>query len=462
MVANTSKESGSNSGKLSKRDNIAIPKPNYYKGLLKSKLQNIRSNRKLKLLLLLCVLVTLLVTVNVILITNPSSKKFTATNKSVSVPVESTNTDRPFPKAEKRIIDKVEHTLVSEFQPLDFSLYNQYHEPITILNDFDDNNVFYYSSDSKSYGIINHEDSPAWAKRYDRFDQSYTSDTGLFFYINTDGNIWVRNLDKSINYQITKQSFPQDEIYLATRLRSAVWSDGGRYLVFQVEYWGCREIECADLVPNPNVEYGFYVADLFEGKVYYTQNIEYPKGFLPKSHKLLSEKGYIYNLDDYSISNYPYNNPVNTQLHFSKTMKYLAYQVYQIEHRCVNCGYSGIFLADLTNNAQKLIAEGTFAEYQWPTVSPDESMLAFQRSLEGGLSVVMVYNIANTQTIETINAYSYYWSPDNTLIIYSPYEDSDEFRSYVIYDPSTNEYSNVLRYNSSTGEIIEGNIQNYY
>jgi Tol biopolymer transport system component len=128
----------------------------------------------------------------------------------------------------------------------------------------------------------------------------------------------------------------------------------------------------------------------------------------------------------------------------------------------VNCGYSGIFLADLTNNAQKLIAEGTFAEYQWPTVSPDESMLAFQRSLEGGLSVVMVYNIANTQTIETINAYSYYWSPDNTLIIYSPYEDSDEFRSYVIYDPSTNEYSNVLRYNSSTGEIIEGNIQNYY
>ncbi len=285
----------------------------------------------------------------------------------------------------------------------------------------------------------------------------YSKNLGLFAYINKDLNIWIRDINSHINFRISKQGTGNNNLYTGTGVWLDHWSRDGRFLVYLVTEDMCDEsIEICNnnLKPNPDIKAGFYVADLFSGKVYYLPSLEMPGLFIPNTHKLLNGNGYDYSLNFDTFENYQSFLPegmIQEKLGFSDDMQFLTY--YSDSLNIANADYSKIMLVNLTKKSSKTIAEGKFADFQNPLISRDGKWLAYNKhSLISDNTYI--YNINQGKVAHTFPGYPYRWTYDNKLVLTTDKNSLDIF-GYYLMNPDNWATKMIFRYDSKTFKILE-------
>lgn len=256
-------------------------------------------------------------------------------------------------------------------------------------------------------------------------------------YINEDDkNLWVIDSGRENNLKVSDQGKERNDLFWGTAISISGWSSDERWLIYQVT------IEDEGMVTNPQDKFqppileGFYAADLKEGKIYFLPGLTTFVDFLPQSNLIVfvkekrePEKGNQTDLYSYDLASKKIEKLGETmkgtfisQFSFSPDKKYFAYVIGETDPSLSRMVYSA-----LDGSGDQELARGTFAEIQWPHISPDGRYVAYERSNpascpDGGSGCpqakLVIYDL-NSETEKTYGEIKkiLYWFDDNYLVV---------------------------------------------
>lgn len=407
-----------------------------------------KSNNKVKLLIF--ILLSLIITTGLVFTRIQTDKYQMTENKQLITP-----SPYPLSQAEEVIQAEIDMRLVSDFTPIDHRRRSGSYNDYILFDRSNHKQAFYFDSNNNRVGLININNSFGNASYCIGSDKPiYSPQLGLLLYVNSDNNIWIRDMKKSINYQISTEGSNESKKYWGTKILMTDWSNDGQYVVYHVEHEYCQMGPCPELEENPNIKSGFYIADIFGGKIYYSTSISCPKRFLPNSHKLLSSNDQYYNFDNNTVVNTPIytSQIISHQFSISKNNKFIVYSPNESYNSSGSEGYSKIIIHSLTDNKQNILANGKFAQYQRPQLSSDSKWLNYKNE-----KTTVVYSFENGTSNNLEQAYEEYWTQDDRLIRLIG-EGNDNI-SFTLYEPLTYRVTTILKFDEQTQKALEGVIE---
>lgn len=256
-------------------------------------------------------------------------------------------------------------------------------------------------------------------------------------YINKeDGNIWISDSEGNNKIKVSTQGIAESELFWGTNLSLAGWSEDERWLVYHVEIAnGGMGINPEDKL-NPPVPEGFYAADLQEGKIYLLVNLPNFVDFIPRSNLIVFIKEqrreqtiirdlYTYNVITGEVEKLTKENIKGTstgQFSFSSDNKHFAYVIGGTEP-----SVSELIYASLDNLNRRSLAKGEWAEIQFPKISPDGKLIAYEKYTPGTCpdggegcpeGSLVIYNLETNQekTVAPIKKILY-WFDNNRIVV---------------------------------------------
>jgi hypothetical protein len=207
----------------------------------------------------------------------------------------------------------------------------------------------------------------------------------LFAYINKkDSNLWVIDADGRNNIQISTQAKEADDLYFGASLMISGWSNDERFLVYHVNIEDESPMGPLKGIVKPNILEGFYAADIETGKVYFLPNLPNFVDIIPVSNKIVfnveGEKRkdlYTYEITSGEVEQLTKEDMLKSWSHqfsFASNGKHYAY----VEAR-TEPSHSKLIYTTIDNSNKQVIAQGSFADVQWPHISPNGKLIAFTK-----------------------------------------------------------------------------------
>lgn len=299
--------------------------------------------------------------------------------------------------------------------------------------------VSFFDPESKKYTAEKVFKARSGGELYIGQDDPLISSTHtLVAYINQDdNNIWIMDVDGNNKNKISSEGYSETETFFGSKVSLTAWSDDERFLVYHARS-GEGGPGSEDKLVLPMLS-GFYIADLDEGAVYYLPGIQGVIGFIPGTHQLLFSNDGITIVSFTSWDMLTDEIKIITKKTFSSwaglfSFSKNSYMAYGHGSTSDSSNFSALVYASLDNTYQKEIARGSWAEVRSPTISPDDTWIAYIKETPalcasggGGCpqGTLFLYNTATEKTeyvLDSVKKIHYWYDDENLLILRGTHE----------------------------------------
>lgn len=202
----------------------------------------------------------------------------------------------------------------------------------------------------------------------------------IAFIDKNDQNIWLVDSNGENKVRISNQGLVETKDVWGTGLYLSGWSGNEEWLIYHVEISdNGMGIDPKDKL-QPSVIAGFYAANLKEGKIYYLPNLPNFVDFLPKSNSVvfIKDERDLYTRDLVTgevkkLTQKSFEGTFAGQFSFSDD-GHFAYTVGD-----PNLSFQKLIYTSLDNLESREIVKGRWAEVQFPKISPDGSLIAYEK-----------------------------------------------------------------------------------
>jgi len=231
----------------------------------------------------------------------------------------------------------------------------------------------------------------------------------------------------------TKQATTTEDVDYITG-----WTKNNKYVLY---YRGAPDPVSGE---QTNTTWGFYLLDVEKMQSKKLETVTSAEA-LSNDKILTSNNGTfaLYDIATGATDSLPFKKDYSPgffhQIDLSPDALHWTFTRAQTDYKGNSAGKAEIYYAEIGKDTGTLIAQGTFAEVQFPLISPNDDKIVYRSGINGNPDTIVATDIKTGSEIARTSGNKPTWITNDNILILT-YKDQEEFHDYKIWNSTKEEF----------------------